>query len=191
MNISNNKRYIETEARIHLAFEKLLSVKSFNEITVNNICNEAGISRPSFYAHYEDINDMMNQIELEKSLPIKQMLISADRLTVDSFESYFNYLQNNKSFYVAYLGISTNGTITTDLMNTFIHTVNIAKSEYIQSLTPISNGGLILAPPGHFSGSANGRGFAVPSVLSASYEGISTSFRPLAYHSLLVPLYIE
>ena len=59
MNISNNKRYIETEARIHLAFEKLLSVKSFNEITVNNICNEAGISRPSFYAHYEDINDMM------------------------------------------------------------------------------------------------------------------------------------
>ena len=55
MNISNNKRYIETEARIHLAFEKLLSVKSFNEITVNNICNEAGISRPSFYAHYEDI----------------------------------------------------------------------------------------------------------------------------------------
>ena len=85
MNISNNKRYIETEARIHLAFEKLLSVKSFNEITVNSICNEAGISRPSFYAHYEDINDMMNQIELEKSLPIKQMLISAERLTVDSF----------------------------------------------------------------------------------------------------------
>ena len=120
MNISNNKRYIETEARIHLAFEKLLSVKSFNEITVNNICNEAGISRPSFYAHYEDINDMMNQ-----------MLISADRLTVDSFESYFNYLQNNKSFYVAYLDISTNGNITTDLMNTFIHTVNIAKSEHI------------------------------------------------------------
>ena len=85
MNISNNKRYIETEARIHLAFEKLLSVKSFNEITVNNICNEAGISRPSFYAHYEDINDMMNQIELERGLAIKQMLISADRLTVDSF----------------------------------------------------------------------------------------------------------
>lgn len=134
MNISNNKRYIETEARIHLAFEKLLSVKSFNEITVNNICNEAGISRPSFYAHYEDINDMMNQIELEKSLPIKQMLISADRLTVDSFESYFNYLQNNKSFYVAYLDISTNGNITTDLMNTFIHTVNIAKSEHIHYL---------------------------------------------------------
>ena len=91
MNTSNNKRYIETEARIHLAFEKLLSVKSFNEITVNNICNEAGISRPSFYAHYEDINDMMNQIELEKSLPIKQMLISADRLTVEVTHHQFNW----------------------------------------------------------------------------------------------------
>ena len=68
---------------------------------------------------------------IQKSLPIKQILISADRLTVDSFESYFNYLQKNKSFYVAYLGISTNGNITTDLMNTFIHTVNIAKSEYV------------------------------------------------------------
>ena len=75
MNISNNKRYIETEERIHLAFEKLLSVKSFNEITVNSICNEAGISRPSFYAHYEDINDMMNQIELSLSSKVCKLIL--------------------------------------------------------------------------------------------------------------------
>lgn len=131
MNVSNNKRYIETEERIHLAFERLLSFKSFNEITVNNICKEAGISRPSFYAHYEDINDMINQIELEKSLPIRQMLISADQLTVDSFEAYFDYLKTNKSFYVAYLSTSTRGNVTNDLMNTFIHTINISNSDHI------------------------------------------------------------
>ena len=131
MNTSNNKRYIETEERIHRAFDKLLSVKSFNKITVNDICNEAGISRPSFYAHYDDINDMMNQIEIEKSIPIKEILISTDCLTIDSFESYFNYLKNNKSFYIAYLGSSNNGSITTNLMNTFIQTINIDKSENV------------------------------------------------------------
>ena len=85
MNISNNKRYIETEARIHLAFEKLLSVKSFNEITVNNICNEAGISRPSFYAHYEDVKDCMQKMEQDAT---EELLAVIDKhLNPDSLQA--------------------------------------------------------------------------------------------------------
>ncbi len=131
MNTSKNKRYIETEKKIHLAFEKLLSSKSFDEITVIDICNEAGISRPSFYAHYEDINHMMNQIELEKSIPIKRMLISSEQLTVGSFESYFHYLKSNQSFYTAYLGTSGNENMRSDFMNAFIRTSRIFESDHI------------------------------------------------------------
>lgn len=36
-----------------------------------------------------------------------------------------------KKVYVAYLSTATNGNVTNDLMNAFIHTINIAKSDHI------------------------------------------------------------
>lgn len=56
----------------------------------------------------------------------------------------------------------------------------------IELPTPISNGGLILAPPGHFSGSARGGISQYHFYWLPPKEGSTTLFRPPAYHFLLV-----
>lgn len=44
----------ETRLAVVNAFEKLLKEKPFDEISVTQICNEASISRATFYYHFKD-----------------------------------------------------------------------------------------------------------------------------------------
>lgn len=75
MNISNNRRYQETEQRIQSAFLKLLeSGKDIDEIYIQDICRAGNITRPTFYSHYEDINDLVMQIEMEKAERIRSIM---------------------------------------------------------------------------------------------------------------------
>ena len=53
--------------------------------------------------------------------------------------------------------------------------------------TPISNGGLDFTPPGIITGSARGGISQYHYFWLPSYVGLTTFFRPLVYHSLLVP----
>lgn len=131
MNTSKNKRYQETEERICQAFTQLLSVKGYSDITVHDICTCAQISRPSFYAHYEDINDMIIQMEQEKGVQIQRLLISEDGLSIRSFEQYFCFLKENRGFYTAYLTASGSRNMTSHLMDTFLHTQNIPPSDRV------------------------------------------------------------
>ena len=53
--------------------------------------------------------------------------------------------------------------------------------------TPISNGGLDFTPPGIITGSARGGISQYHYFWLPSYVGLTTFFRPLVYHSILVP----
>lgn len=132
VNTSKNKRYQETEERIYQTFTQLLSAKGYSDITVHDICTGAKISRPTFYAHYEDINDMIIQMEQEKGTQIQKLLIPNGLLSVHSFEQYFYFLKENRGFYLAYLTASSGGNITSRLMDTFLHTQNIPSSDRVR-----------------------------------------------------------
>ena len=54
-----------TERAIHEAFIELLSKKALDRITVRDITEQAGISRNTFYYHYQDIPALLEDI-LEK-----------------------------------------------------------------------------------------------------------------------------
>lgn len=58
-----------------------------------------------------------------------------------------------------------------------------------KSLAPISNGGLIFAPPGHFTGSARDGISQYHYYWFPSLVGLATSFHPLTCHFLPVPEY--
>ena len=63
MNTNNNIRYRNTEAAIEKAFLELLEVKGIRQITVQELCNIVKINRSTFYAHYQDIYDLLNKTE--------------------------------------------------------------------------------------------------------------------------------
>ena len=45
------------------AFTKLLREKPIQRIAVKELCQEAGVNRSTFYAHYQDIYDLLTKIE--------------------------------------------------------------------------------------------------------------------------------
>lgn len=52
-------RVRKTKKALFDAFMKLLSEKPFDEITVNELCDAAGIRRATFYKHYSDKFDFL------------------------------------------------------------------------------------------------------------------------------------
>ena len=59
-----NKNY-QTEEKIKRSFMKLYAKRALREISVTDICREAGINRCTFYLHYDCIEDMTGQIRGE------------------------------------------------------------------------------------------------------------------------------
>lgn len=52
-------RIIKTRKYLLSAFAKLLKRRSFKRLTVNDICEEAQVSRATFYSHFKDKYDLL------------------------------------------------------------------------------------------------------------------------------------
>lgn len=73
MEKKSDLRVRKTYMALMDAFEELLSEKTFDDITVNELCQRALIRRPTFYSHFEDkydflrfyLNEIQTQIESE------------------------------------------------------------------------------------------------------------------------------
>ena len=55
-------RIEKTKAALTYAFGQLLSEKSIEKITINELCNRANINRITFYNHYSDKYDFFSQL---------------------------------------------------------------------------------------------------------------------------------
>ena len=67
MNTKNNKRFYETEIRMEAAMLEIMKNTEFEKITVKKICEKANVNRSTFYAHFIDIYDMIDKMEMELS----------------------------------------------------------------------------------------------------------------------------
>jgi len=74
LNKSESK-YFNTAKKMDNALISLLEEKSFDYITVSEICKKAGVNRSTFYLHYENTVDLLNETA---------------RLLLDDFISYFD-----------------------------------------------------------------------------------------------------
>lgn len=106
MNINFNQRYYSTEEKLQRALYSLLRIRSYNNISIKELCYEAGINRSSFYAHYQDINDLMIKIEKNLSKSIAQIFDPKERWDKEVFVKLFEFLLKNHDFYKAYLSAS-------------------------------------------------------------------------------------
>ena len=56
-------RIIKTRQAIEMAMSDLLKEKTFDQITTTELVKRAGISRSSFYTHYQDKYEMIDQYQ--------------------------------------------------------------------------------------------------------------------------------
>lgn len=108
MQNGKNPRSQATEEKIYNALLKLLKTKKFKDIYVKDICEEADIHRSSFYAHYEDINDLMNKTEEKLSSGISEIFKTILPYERQCFINLFRFIAEHKDFYRAYLTCNEN-----------------------------------------------------------------------------------
>lgn len=61
MQTKEDLRVQKTKAALNEAFTQLVGEKSFEEISVNEICVKAGIRRATFYKHFTDKNHFLGE----------------------------------------------------------------------------------------------------------------------------------
>lgn len=124
MNINYNQRYQSTEEKIEKALFSLLRIRNYNDVAIKELCYEAGINRSSFYAHYQDINDLMIKTEQKLSNSIIKIFSIEQEWTEDVFVKLFRFLYDNRNFYKAYLETSSQAFMEKNDFVSFVKALN-------------------------------------------------------------------
>ncbi len=108
--LGNDHRTQVTKMLIRRAFTELLKQKPMQSISIKELCEKAGINRGTFYGHYTDIYDLLEQLEdemladFEKSL--EPLLTAKDRNLnpVEISTEIFQCIKDNSDLCTVTLG---------------------------------------------------------------------------------------
>lgn len=107
MNTKGNQRAITTENNIKNTFLNLLKEKEIGKISVSEICSRARIHRTTFYAHYQDVRDLMEHLVGEMYLQVLSYFVEDGKpFKGDGFLHLFQLVQEHKAFFRSYLEIA-------------------------------------------------------------------------------------
>ncbi|WP_040196526.1 TetR/AcrR family transcriptional regulator [Candidatus Soleaferrea massiliensis] len=106
----NDHRIRVTKLMIRKAFTSLLSKKPIQSISIKELCELAGINRGTFYAHYQDIYALLEEIEEEMYLDFKKALeplltgSTMEGNPVEICMEIFAFLKDNSDMCIIMLG---------------------------------------------------------------------------------------
>ena len=110
----NESKYFNTAKKMNDALIALLETKKYEYITIKEICHIANVNRSTFYLHYSNMNDLLE--ETIKSLNLsfnshfgskenESTIISKDNLedllliNDENLIPYLNFIKENKNIY--------------------------------------------------------------------------------------------
>ena len=110
----NESKYFNTAKKMNDALITLLETKEYEYITIKEICHIANVNRSTFYLHYSNMNDLLEEtiksLNLSfnshfKSKENESTIISKDNLedllliNDDNLIPYLNFIKENKNIY--------------------------------------------------------------------------------------------
>ncbi|WP_432661970.1 TetR/AcrR family transcriptional regulator C-terminal domain-containing protein [Wukongibacter baidiensis] len=114
MGKKTDLRIVRTKKSIKRAFLDLLKEKNYNKITIQDIAEEAMINRNTFYLHYLDKDDLLDQLtsqclsKLKESMNANSNIDTIDALGYDDFyeliKKVFKTIEEDIDFYKIILG---------------------------------------------------------------------------------------
>lgn len=127
MNTPNNRRRRQSVERIEKVFIDLLQTKELNEISVSDICKQAGLNRTTFYANYTDIYGLADSIRDKLENEVSEVYQEEINTGFNSndYLKLFKHIKANQLFYKTYfkLGYDNNYRIIT-------YDVNLAQEHF-------------------------------------------------------------
>ena len=107
----NDLRVRNTKKRLRQTYAQLMSEKPLQNITVAELCKRAEINRSTFYAHYTDIYDLQQKLELEIYSEFQEALSDIDitkNFTTEGVPIFmitiFSFLKRNADMCAVFLG---------------------------------------------------------------------------------------
>lgn len=111
---STDRRIIRTKRLIRDALTELMEEKGFEGITVRDLTEKAAINRGTFYLHYHDKYDLLEQSEAEILTEIEKIALTINPTDFMNFNSenepfpfivnLFEFFHENSSFMKVILG---------------------------------------------------------------------------------------
>lgn len=84
-----DQRIIKTKKALCNALGRLLQEKEFNRISVSDIVREAGITRKTFYNHYQDKIEMVQDYQMKLSEKIQEHIRCHEKIDREFFVDLF------------------------------------------------------------------------------------------------------
>lgn len=115
-----NSRYFETAELMDEAFLDLLGEKDLEFVTVKDICSRAGVSRSTFYLHYESFAELVEEsvrlvfLRFRDHLGASREQMTFERLaaapakdlylvTFEYLGPYLEFVRNNRKLFSAFV----------------------------------------------------------------------------------------
>ena len=103
-----DRRIRKTQRAIIKATVKLLDTVPINKLTINEICSLADVSRSTFYLHYYDATDVIDQVHNEIIASISNVLDKFDYATIlvnpePFLRQIFDFVSGDLELYVSLL----------------------------------------------------------------------------------------
>lgn len=108
-------KFQNSALKMNKAMFELLEKKDFKEITITDICSKANVNRSTFYAHYDNLIDLLletknnfvdkffNVYKLSEK-DIKNLSIEETDFVTDKYLiPYLKFIKQNKNFYKVFM----------------------------------------------------------------------------------------
>ena len=126
---------MKTEHELAKVLKEMMSTRSLNDITVNELSKRCGISRKTFYYHYHDIYDLLTQVFLDEKIANLNTATNIDSL----INIIWDYYTKNSEFIDATINSAGKDLFSEFIYNaiytTILHFVNKIDSNKTLSLT--------------------------------------------------------
>ena len=105
---NKDRRVRKTREVLKKSLISLMKEKNINSITVKELCEKADINRGTFYLHYVDVVNILNELEEELFKEFQEVIlshkISKDKIeTKPILEDIFTFIKKNKDFSIIVL----------------------------------------------------------------------------------------
>ena len=120
-----------TKQALANSLKGLMAKKSFSKICVSDIVNDCGLTRQAFYYHFKDKYDLMNWIYYTETARFMCSYSTVEHW-MDGLTGLYNYMQQNKTFYMNALNTTGQNSFQEYLHN-YIRDISISAIENIKN----------------------------------------------------------
>lgn len=104
-----DRRVRRTKELLSRALFFLLETKNYQDISVKELCDAADVNRGTFYLHYKDIYDMVDQIEQDILAQFEELISKHAPDSLDAnpnplIYDIFQFAMENRTLYASLLG---------------------------------------------------------------------------------------